>query len=322
MKKAVLVLLLFVSLACKLFSEERLYKVWADTVDRHCGFINRNGELVIPADYEYVDDFSEGLAAVSTRNGKSVYINQKNKVVIDPDCEDCSAFSEGLAVVTKREGNSSLTGVINKRGKVVIPFYWDYIDDFSEGKSFARKDGRTFCINKKGKVLYELNAYESDRIKTGQYENGYVYVCYIWEPDSLSEKAKSVEMLLDAGGKQCEKPDSLLSPAEKEYYSFIDKETGKTGLKNKSGEIVIPAKYDFLYEPDEKGYILFGFGEYEKIAIFGYMNIEEEIIIPCEFHLLEKFNGDLARFCSGRSYGGYVTRDGHVFYDYEYLINP
>ncbi len=70
-----------------------------------CGFINRSGDKVIPAKYDYAGKFSEGLATVSIRvsdNGhatKTGYINQQGKMVIPAVFEDARVFNEGLAAV-------------------------------------------------------------------------------------------------------------------------------------------------------------------------------------------------------------------------------
>ena len=60
------------------------------------------GKFIINPQFDYADDFSEGLAAVRVgdRNtGKWGYIDKKGKFVINPRFDWAFPFSEGLAVV-------------------------------------------------------------------------------------------------------------------------------------------------------------------------------------------------------------------------------
>ena len=76
--------------------------------------------------YNYVGDFSEGLARVERLNGKYGFIDKTDKVVIPIKYDYAWSFSKGLAKV---ELNGKY-GFIDKSGKVVIPIKYDYAWDF------------------------------------------------------------------------------------------------------------------------------------------------------------------------------------------------
>lgn len=78
------------------------------------GFIDRNGELVVPLKYDYAYDFSEGLAIV--RKGKYF-------------------------------------GYINSKGKEVIPLKYQSALPFQNGEALVVKDGTPYNIDKKGNII-------------------------------------------------------------------------------------------------------------------------------------------------------------------------
>ncbi len=68
----------------------------------------RNGKVVIKAEYDYADGFTEGLAMVG-KNGKYGFINKQGKLIIPMQYDfTLSFFSEGLASV-KKMGNLDLS---------------------------------------------------------------------------------------------------------------------------------------------------------------------------------------------------------------------
>ncbi len=92
------------------------------------GFIDLNGLLVIPSEYQHVDLFSEGLAAVEYK-GSWGYINKAGEWAIQPAFEEARSFSEGFAAVK----NKGLWGYIDKSGQYSIPSGYIGAGDFAEG---------------------------------------------------------------------------------------------------------------------------------------------------------------------------------------------
>ena len=101
--------------------------------------------------YDIVGSFSEGLAKVR-KNGKEGYINSQGEEVIPCIYEYAWNFSEGLAKVRK----NGREGYINPQGEEVIPCIYDCTDDFSEfseGLAKVYRHGRWSIINAAGKVV-------------------------------------------------------------------------------------------------------------------------------------------------------------------------
>jgi hypothetical protein len=84
------------------------------------GFMDRTGKVVIPEEFDYVQHFSDGLAAARVRHrGKRQwgFIDKLGEWAIEPQFDHVSPFRGGLANV---EGNKK-SGYIDRDGKFVWP---------------------------------------------------------------------------------------------------------------------------------------------------------------------------------------------------------
>ena len=92
------------------------------------GFINTQGEEILPCKYEDASSFSGGLAVVKLKK-KYGFIDKSGNVVIPCIYDDAKPFSEGLAAVESK----NQYGFIDKSGNVVIPCIYGDAKPFSEG---------------------------------------------------------------------------------------------------------------------------------------------------------------------------------------------
>jgi WG containing repeat len=86
------------------------------------GFVDMNGKLIAPNDYNYVLPFSENLAIVVKNNTNGVqkhgFLDKNGKIVIPIEYDSAISFSEGFAPV--RKGN--LWGIVDTKGKFTLLF--------------------------------------------------------------------------------------------------------------------------------------------------------------------------------------------------------
>lgn len=93
------------------------------------GYIDMNGELVIPFQYDQAFPFSEnGLAFVVGENGLGGYIDSNNEFIIEPIYDSGSMFKFGFAAVSK-DGEYIY---IRKNGSKAINHTFQYAGGFSE----------------------------------------------------------------------------------------------------------------------------------------------------------------------------------------------
>lgn len=109
--------------------------------DEKYGYLTISQEIVIPAEYDFAERFSEDLAVVYN-NEKAGFINLRGDIMIPFEFNYATGFSEGIAVVSVDE----FMGCINKDLDIVIPFEFDYL-----GK--CNNEMIVFCINEKWGIM-------------------------------------------------------------------------------------------------------------------------------------------------------------------------
>lgn len=122
------------------------------------GFINTNGEVVIPFKFDGAWGFNDiGLAGVRT-NKKWGFIDTKGDFIIEPIYSKISFFYNGFcAIKVKRKW-----GYIDSQGKVVIPFIYDdanFFDGF--GIASVKKNGKYGFINSINEIVIPFNYFKA-----------------------------------------------------------------------------------------------------------------------------------------------------------------
>ncbi len=129
--------------------------------DYKSGYLNLQGEVVIPLLYDAVSSFSGGLAAVE-KEGKWGYIDPQGREVIPFEFDRAGPFGSGLAPV--RIG--AWTGFIRRSGSIAFDLRFDYAPGFfryDEGhwfvadapvSRFFTADGKFGYVNSSGKVIW------------------------------------------------------------------------------------------------------------------------------------------------------------------------
>lgn len=81
------------------------------------GFINKAGWEVIPPQFHYTEEFSEGIAIVRNEKDLCGAIDEYGKLVIDYQFPVLANFENGYA----KFGDLKTWGLIDKAGKIVVP---------------------------------------------------------------------------------------------------------------------------------------------------------------------------------------------------------
>ncbi|MGA3014483.1 MAG: WG repeat-containing protein [Bacteroidales bacterium] len=138
------------------------------------GFIDKSGKGIIPFIYARAYSFNEGLALVSKYSNDHLswnfgFIDKTGKEII-PSIYDInshsdqayfyyntyfyhgSKFSEGLVGAQSPNHN---WGFIDKTGKEIIPFIYDWVEPFSNGLSWVAYNGKCGFIDKYGTEFWE-----------------------------------------------------------------------------------------------------------------------------------------------------------------------
>lgn len=123
------------------------------------GFINTKGQEIIPVQYSSAGGFDEGLCPVQ-KNKKNGFIDKTGKTIIPFMYEySGSGFHDGIAAV-KLNGKM---GYIDKNNKTVLPFVYEDARSIRDGLALVKLNGKYGFINKTGKQVIAAthdNAYE------------------------------------------------------------------------------------------------------------------------------------------------------------------
>lgn len=120
------------------------------------GYIDAQGRVAIPFQYDAADRFSDGLAWVIVGEARGI-IDTKGRWVVEPGKYDLSGFREGRCPFRREDR----WGFLDTHGAVVIPpvyrSVWTETPEFSEGLCLARDESnRIVYIDYSGRVQIRL----------------------------------------------------------------------------------------------------------------------------------------------------------------------
>lgn len=195
-----------------------------DTLE-NMGYINNQGDFIIPCKYDAVHQFNEGLTMVAT-SSKCGYVDITGTWVIDSLYDDARDFGNGLARVKRNEKWM----FIDHKGKEVDKFQFDEIlTGFTCNRAFIKKDNRIELIDTNGKIIANIDA---DSVFG--YHDGYA---------TFQKNGKYGK--LDSTGVVAIQPKyEKLFQTEKGLSIFT--KNNKQGLIDSTGKVIIEAKHDIV----------------------------------------------------------------------------
>lgn len=125
-------------------SEDRV----AVDVQGKWAFLDLDGEVVVPANYDDSRDYSEGTAPVQSE-GTWSFIDRDGQTTLAGPYQDALPFHEGLAAVKTGGGWS----YVDPRGVVVIPGPFQRARSFSEGYAAVALEDFWGFIDRSGKLV-------------------------------------------------------------------------------------------------------------------------------------------------------------------------
>ena len=212
------------------------------------GFVNRNGEVVIPLQFEEAEPFSDGLAVVKKKDGTYAYIDKTGKIVIDAaNYRHVESFSEGLAMV--RSSDARRAGFIDQTGKEVIPCQYRWAGYFRNGATYASDaEGKNWLIDQTGKRLKwiadaEYLVYADGKMtKPNQQKNG---MAMTEEIVNLPDgDHEHVRRYFDETGEISYETYRLKKGLSEGLAPYWDATAKKYGYVNESGTWVIAPAFD------------------------------------------------------------------------------
>ena len=278
------------------------------------GFIDQEGEIKIPFEYDFLNPFENHLAYAKKGN-KEFFITYKN-LKLEGDFDEARIFSFGLAAVKRNKK----WGFIDEKGKLVIPMIYDEVDSFNQNNlSSVSKNGKFGFINKKGveiiPIIYEM-------VKSEQLDDlvivrkNYKWAFFDNKGKQLSDFLYNDVQIARKGDKTTFFENGPASVKKNGKYSYLHKD-----LKPAFSNLVFDSATSF---DSNRNAIVMNKGK------FGIIKNDGEIAVPLQYDLIENFNSNgnpnpqFYNFKKGNIYGLWsknlmiIGESREEFYDQTY----
>lgn len=315
------------------------------------GFINNLGNIIVKLEYDDARRFHNGYAPVK-KNWKWGFINKKGDIVVPAKYDDVGFFEEGLASV-KLNGK---WGFVDSNGNVSVPIIYEPEGLFDIGSDHYFKNGYAAVSLSSSKGNYGVLIDKRGNIVTPKEKYAKVY-------DYCDGLARFMVVYIK-NGKRSPKygyiniaGNEVISPnydGAKDFcggYAIVEKDE-KIGIIDKNGKIIIPFKYDDLWDNhnypnglavckmnnknlliDMKGNELIP-PVYDDISLdkngstniiliknnkkYGWINKYNKILIPLKYDNVSNFNDDeYAGVCINKKWG-VIDKTGKVILDMKF----
>ena len=274
-----------------IFRELELNKLelYAYQLGDYVGFTDRDGKMAVPAVYDAVSDFHEGLSVVS-KNDTVFFINKEGSNAFGKVYSDAQIFRNGIAAV-KQNGKWFF---INRQGQGISVLY-DEINDLSNDVYVVMQNNRYGALDAYGKTILEPRF-----DKLGDFKNGYAYYIesglygfvsikgvthkaeFEWISDFNEElvavvKQKSGYGIVQVSGKWILEPVyELVMKTSSPYFVVVNK--GSYGIIHSSGCFVCPIQYEFMKDKSAEFYTD---GHYFRLNKKGKLTVCDENGVTC-----------------------------------------
>ena len=247
------------------------------------GYIDGEGQEVIPPRFEYASDFSEGFAAVHEAGGWN-FIDRRGEIAIQGDFDFALPFSNGLAPVLK----GSEWSFIDKNGAQAFTSTFDDANVFGNGLAPVKSGKEWTFIDTRGKVAFDqifvAAFYFSNGLaavrKGGQWgfidKNGQTVIPYRYE--ATKDYADGAVAVKDAAGS----------------WGFVDKEGVKLMDRTFDGAKVFSE----------------GLAGVKENGAWGFVDKKGEQVIACKYENVGRFSNGLAPIKTG-NFWGFVDAKGN-----------
>lgn len=253
------------------------------------GFIDEQGDMMIPPRYDWVGEFHEGIAIVGLGN-KNILINKLGKQTILPAYDEINRFINGYSVVSKKDKY----GLIDRNGNLEIPLIYNDLSSAYKNLCAAEKNNTYGFINTSGKIKIPFQY-----TAAGDFDKDFTYI----------QQGKFYG-IIDTLGKQ------IIAPVfdwigDYELGDFRAKKEGKFGLLNTKGDTLVSFKYKYLGNFSDSLALLIDSNSYVYINPKGDTVINPKIKPSPAMYSWANFKNGLALFKKKDGYG-LIDKKGNI----------
>lgn len=237
------------------FMNDRLYRI---EEDEKFGFIERNGDIIIPPNYDYAREFHEGIAWVNNGGSKTIYdceggqwgtINENGEIIIDINLElsELQGFSEGFAWIKFGKNKyKDKWSLIDKEGNLIGKDTHDFqkAHAFQNGMAIVEQNGKKGFLDKDGTLIIPPK-YDS----LSFFEEGLAFVNIGAEEDYDGFLVGGKWGIINTNGAYIKDHvyDHVKGFFGEVAWVIKDLKDGKWGLINQEGTQIIDHDYDEVF---------------------------------------------------------------------------
>jgi hypothetical protein len=306
--------------------------------NRKYGIINEFGKKIIQPKYDTLEhpqeDYHESeIFEGRNKNYITLLDNRGNKIYdkVKSYNFDFSRLKSKVQRVYVIQNLQNKYGVVDTKGKTIIPFAYDEIQNFhGTANTVVKFKGKSGIIDSNNKILYPI---ENEFIMTGEDLDYYIITknnkagiidknlkpvlnfnyqnlspCFYDDMNRFIAKQNDKYGVIDRTGRiiipfEYTEMSNWVEYGPGSNYHFVTKKD-KKGLITKEGKTVIPTIYDSLFYNDDNTIILSKNGKY------GVVTIQDKTVIPFDY---EKIYADLAFVPNRKEDEFYVLKNGKYF---------
>jgi hypothetical protein len=158
--------------------------------------------------FSSIGSFYNGVAMAVTLEGERVIIDKKGKLITKPgEYSYMYRMHDGSDYFEAEDGETDLDGVIDKNGKVIVPFEYDDIDYtygyyFNDFALLPEKDDMMDVYTIEGKKIAEklpIDEYDVECFREPEQKYGIIRICSYADDSYTYYSEKTGEQILDFG---------------------------------------------------------------------------------------------------------------------------
>jgi len=296
------------------------------------GYIDEKGQVVVPAQFDSAQDFSEGFAAVAFNAGKQSrheferprrwgYINREGRIVIRPQYQRARPFAGGLAAVQNLQFK---WGYIDPSGKLIVPFQFEDAASFSEGKASVLIGEKFGFINRTGTFAIPAQFLDAGNFSEGMARIGITRSFpNAWLAPHQFDRGSGKFGYIDGGGHFVFEVEAVSVEDFSENLAAFQLEnqnashfaprpsvvTGRTGYiwcgyLDKAGHVAIPPRFQSC------GPFAEGLANVFLDGSWQYIDSTGEKVLGVPYYWVAPFRHGLARVRDKQNGEGYIDKSG------------
>ncbi len=221
------------------------------------------------------------------------FIDTVGNWIIKPQFDDALPFSEGFSAVCKNDS----CYYINKEGNKTSIYYFEETENYKDGIAIVKKDNAYFLINRSGQIISK--GYQDINPASNK-----LYVC----------KLNNVYGAINAKG-EVMIPFSYnkLGNFKNRYAYYLSSQYGLVDINNRTLE----AQWDWISDIDSNAIAVV-----KNNNQFGLININEQIILPCQYDYVTHCLNDIYLVVKNGLYGFFNGKEKCFVTSVEYSYNP